>query len=48
MTTHASQKVSEKGGSRILKWALQKVLRRVLRRCLPLGFDGKEGLRRGS
>ena len=37
---------------RVLETAFEKVLRRVLRRCLAVGFNGKKGsekvLRRGS
>ena len=33
---------------RILEPAFEKVLRRVLRRCLAVGFNGKKGSKKGS
>ena len=33
---------------RVLETAFEKVLRRVLRRCLAVGFNGKKGSEKGS
>ena len=46
--THASKKGSEKEGSQIPKRALQKVLRRVLRRGPAMDFTVKRGSEEGS
>ena len=34
--------------TRVLETAFEKVLRRVLGRCLAVGFNGKEGSEKGS
>ena len=35
-------------GRRVLETAFEKVLRRVLRRCLGVGFRGRKGSEKGS
>ena len=37
------QHASKKGSSKVLEVAVEKVLRRDLRRCRALGFKGREG-----
>ena len=33
---------------RVLMTAFEKILRRILRRCLAVGFNGKKGSEKGS
>ena len=42
------QHASKKGSWKVLEIAFEKVLRRVLRRCLAVGFEGREGSEKGS
>ena len=51
LLTHACKKGSEKGVLQLSRGALQKVLRRVLRRCLVVGSKGEKAvpvLRKGG
>ena len=42
------QHASKKGSQKVLETAFEKVLRRVLRRCLTVEFKGRKGSKKGS
>ena len=42
------QQASKKGSWKVLEIAFEKVLRRVLRRCLAVDFEGRKGSEKGS
>ena len=42
------QHASKKGSQKVLETAFEEVLRRVLGRCLAVGFKGRKGSKKGS